>query len=133
MPRASNPPSATRTLVAAYHFVVCIVVTIALVVSYKMYGLGEDSPIPFKVLFVVTAPLVLLYLVAGWGILKRKNWGRILSLILNWANVVGAAVNVSRFWSNPAAVTNAILCCLVLWWLSKPAVKMQFRSETVTL
>jgi hypothetical protein len=130
--RVSNPSSITRTLVAIYHFVVSIVVTVILVAFYRTYGLAEDDLIPFKVLLAVAAPFALLYFVAGWGILRQRNWGRILSLVLNWANVLGAVVNFSRFWTNPEAIINGILCCFVLWWLSKPAVKMQFRSATVT-
>jgi hypothetical protein len=118
--------------VAIYHFVISIGLTIVLVAFYKMYGLAEDALIPFKVLLALAAPFVLLYFVAGWGILRQRNWGRILSLVLNWANVLAAVVNFSRFSTNPSAIINGILCCLVLWWLSKPTVKMQFRSQTAT-
>jgi len=132
VPGVPNTASTTGKLVALYHFLVAIALTVGLVAFYEVYGLSEDSLIPFKVVFAIAAPLALLYFAAGYGILKRKNWSRILSLILNWGNVLGAVVNFSRFRINRGAVVNGILCCLVLWWLSRPEVKMQFRSETGT-
>jgi hypothetical protein len=130
LPRVSNPSSTTGILVVVYHFVVSAALIVGLVAFYKMYGLSDDAPISFKVVSAILLPFVLLYLAAGWGILKRKNWGRILSLVLNWGNLVGAVVNFSRFHFNPEAVIGAILSCLSIWWLSKSAVKIQFRSAT---
>ena len=132
LPHVPYRSSATGTLVAIYHFLISIALAAVLFAFYRVYALSEHSLITFKMVFAIAAPLLLLYFAAGWGILKRKNWSRILSLVLNWGNVCGAVVNLSRSRINSGAVVNGILCCLVLWWLSRPEVKMQFRGEITT-
>lgn len=51
---------------------------------------------------VVAAIVTLPNLVAGWGLLKRKSWARILTLILSFLNLpafpIGTALGIYGIW-----------------------------------
>jgi hypothetical protein len=131
-PRQSSASKTTLRLVVAYHFLVAASLCGAIVLAWVSARSSQEDVFIAEVMTGLAATLALLYLIMGWGILRWKNWSRTLSLVLNWINVVGAAVAVARLRANPAGVINALLSCLVLWWLSMPAVKLGFRAGSET-
>jgi hypothetical protein len=114
--------------VVAYHFLVAALLGGAIVLAWVAARSSQEDVFVAEVTSGVAAPLALLYLVVGWGVLGWKNWSRTVSLVLNWINVVGTAVSVARLRTNPEGVISALLSCLVLWWLSMPSVKLGFRA-----
>jgi hypothetical protein len=126
-PRASNT---TRGIVAGYHFVVAATLLAAIAVVWTAFRASEEDPLTFEVVWGLGVLFSILYSATGWGILKWKNWSRGLSLVLNWLNVIAAVINVARLRTNVAGAIGVVLSCLVLWWLSMPAVKLQFRGRT---
>lgn len=126
------PSKTTRGLVIAYHFLIVGALIIALVVFWMTTKSSPGDLLTPREAAVIVAPFALVYLVAGWGILKWKNWGRILSLVLNWLNVVATVVNVSRLVNSPQGIIGVVLSCLVLRWLSLPAVKLAFQRGSGT-
>jgi hypothetical protein len=130
VPRLSKATKTTRRLVVAYHFLVAALLGGAIILAWvEVRSAPEDINIA-EVMSGVAATLGVLYLVVGWGILKWKYWSRILSLVLNWINVIAAAANIARL--QIEGVISVLLSCLVLWWLSMPAVKLAFRAESET-
>lgn len=126
------PSKTTWGLVVAYHLLIATALIVALVVFWMtMKSPSEDLITPGEAA-VIVAPFALAYLMAGWGILRWKNWSRILSLVLNWLNVIATVVNVSRLRNNPQGIVGVLVSCLVLWWLSLPAVKLVFRRRSAT-
>ncbi len=114
----------------AYHFLVVALLGDAIVLTWAAAWSSQEDVFIAELISGVAAPLALLYLIAGWGILRWKNWSRTLSLVLNWINFVAAAVSVARLRINPEGVIGGLLSCLVLWWLSLPAVKLEFRTAS---
>jgi hypothetical protein len=113
-------------LVASWHFLVAAITIGGLTWAWRTTPLTDDDRSLIKVLIAVAIPLCAIYVVAGWGILNWKNWSRILALVLNWINLVLAAVQIRQI--GVEGILSAVASCLVLWWLSMPAVKLAFRS-----
>jgi cytochrome b561 len=122
--------STTRILVVAYHFLIAAGLIGVLVVEWGIARESGEGFRSFGELIAVVAPFIIIYSMAGWGILKWKNWSRTLSLVLNWINVVAAVVTLARHSDNPEAFVGVLLSCLVLWWLSVPVVKMEFQRRS---
>jgi hypothetical protein len=114
--------------VVVYHFFVAAVLTGVLIVVWATPGSSWKTLAPQE-MSVIIAPFALIYFIVGWGMLRWKNWSRTVSLVLNWVNLFAVAVSVARV--QMEGVISAVLSCLVLWWLSAPAVKLQFRSGKV--
>ena len=89
-------------------------------------GRSEDDRAFISTVSLLIIPMVALYVSAGWGILKWKNWGRALALGLNWINVLAAAARIARL--EIEGGVSVVASCLALWWLSMPAVKLMFRE-----
>ena len=75
-----------------------------------------------------------LYALAGWGLWKLKNWGRLLAVALQ---IIGSAVALLRwsFTKNPSmsksiatAITLALYLALI-WYLTKEDVKAAFSQS----
>jgi hypothetical protein len=129
-PRLSKASKTTLRLVVAYHFLVAALLGGAIILAWvEVRSAPEDINIA-EVMSGVAATLAVLYLVVGWGILKWKHWSRVVSIVLNWINVVGGAVSVARLRVNPEGVISSLLSCLVLWWLAMPAVKLEFQRRS---
>ena len=126
LPRLSNASKTTWGLVVVYHFLVPAILTGAIAFDWAAARSSREDLLTLEVLSGVGAPFVLLYVTTGWGILRWKNWSRTLSLVLNWINVIAAVANVARL--RIEGVISVLLSCLVLWWLSMPAVKLGFRA-----
>jgi hypothetical protein len=75
-----------------------------------------------------------LYALAGWGLWKLKNWGRLLAVALQ---TIGSAVDLLRwvFTKNPsmsksfATVITLALYGAVVWYLTKKDVKAAFSPR----
>ena len=128
-PPQSSPSKTTWGIVLVYHFLIAALLVFLLALSWARSS-PEDVLTPREVaVFVI--PMALIYFITGWGILKWKNWGRKVSLVLNWLNVVAAVVELPRIRTNSKGVISVLLSCLVLWWLSVPTVKLKFRRGIV--
>ena len=121
-----SPARASQILVAGWHYLVAAITIGGLAWVWRMTPLEDHDRSPIKLLFAVATPLCVAYVIAGWGILNWKNWSRILALVLNWINLVLAALQIGRI--GVEGVLSALVSCLVLWWLSMPTVKLAFRS-----
>jgi chromate transport protein ChrA len=130
--RVSSTSKGTRGLVVAYHFLITAALTAALVVVWVESRSSQEQILTPQLVSAVLAPFALLYLITGLGILGWRNWSRILSLVLNWSNVLGAVVSIARLRVNAEGVLSLLLSCLVLWWLSVPAVKLAFQGGSRT-
>ena len=112
----------------AYHFLVAALLCGAIILFWEAARTSQENFFIAEVMSGVAGTLAVLYLVVGWGILRRKNWSRTLSLVLNWINVIAAVANVARL--QIEGVVSVLLSCLVLWWPSMPAVKLEFRRQS---
>src|SRR5215472_15580433 len=128
-PHQSSPSKTTWGLAVAYHFLIVVLLLFALVLALALSS-PKDVLTP-KELAVFVIPIALIYFITGWGMLKWRNWSRTISLVLNWLNVIAAAVSVRRLLTTPEAVIGVLLSCFVLSWLSMPAVKLKFRRANV--
>jgi hypothetical protein len=120
----------TRGLVVVYHFLVATILIVAILVDWLTVSSSENDLFMLKGLSAVGVPFALVYGVAGWRILRWRNWSRTLSLFLNWLNVIPAVLMVMSRRINLAGAVSVLLSCLVLWWLSMPAVKLEFRRRS---
>ena len=102
---------------------------VVILVDWVRLRSSGDDLFMLKALTAVGVPFALVYSVTGWGILRWRNWSRTLSLVLNWLNVVPAVFMVMSGRINLTGVISVLLSCLVLWWLSTPAVKFEFRRQ----
>lgn len=101
-----------RIIIAAGNLMTAILLLIAVPILMfvpGIVGLYCDTPevltvsaamlIPIVVLCVLAAP----FLLAGWGLLKKKTWGNVFAVIaaiLNITNVpVGTAFAIYTFWA----------------------------------
>ena len=128
-PALSSASKTTRLLVVLYHFLVASIIAGALVLDWMTGNSSQDDRFILKAMSLIAAPLVLAYFITAWGILKWKNWSRGVALVLNWINIVAAALNLHRIETKGAI--SVVLSCLVLWWLSTPVVKLEFRRGSV--
>ena len=128
-PQLTGASKTTRVLVAIYHFLVPVIFCGALLVDWLTAGTSRED-FSLGVLSVVAVLLTLSYFMTGFGILKWRNWGRTFSLVLNWMNVFAALVSMARL--RIEAIISVLLSCLVLWWLSLPVVKLEFRRAGET-
>ena len=124
-PGLSRTSKTTQVLVVAYHLLVAVFVTGALLLEWLAGIRSQDDRFLPEAMSLIAGLFVLLYFTTAWGILRWKNWSRSVALVLNWINVVAAVLNLRRIWIE--GVVSVLLSCLVLWWLSKPAVKLGFR------
>jgi hypothetical protein len=128
--RSSSASKTTLRLVVAYHFLVGAFLGVAIILVWQSAKFSQEDAFIAKAISGVAAPLAVLYLVVGWGILRRKSWSRTVSIVLNWMNVGAGAISVARLGNNPEGAINVLLSCLVLWGLSMPAVKLEFRPRS---
>ena len=87
---------------------------------------GGNEPYLVGALTLVFIPLGLMNLAGGWGIVRWKNWGRILGLILNGINLA-AVPRLAR--GESKGLLSGLWSCLAWWWLSLPEVKLSFRGQ----
>ena len=127
MQSGSNSAKTSRFLIATWHFVLAVIALGALVWSWREVRSEDDRAFLGTISWVII-PMAALYVSAGWGILKWKNWGRILGLALNWINVLAAVVRIARLGIEGGI--SVLASGLALWWLSTPAVKLMFRDQT---
>jgi len=125
MRRGANPTKTSQLLIATWHFVMAVIPLGWLLWNLREVASEDDRAFIGTVSWVLV-PMVALYVSAGWGILKWKNWGRILALGLNWINVLAAVVQMARL--EIKGGISLVASCLALWWLSMPAVKLMFRE-----
>ena len=93
-------------------------------------GMPELAAVAIIDVVVFTA----LYALAGWGLWKLKNWGRLLAVALK---IIGSAVELLRwfFTKNPstsksiATVITLALYVAVVWYLTKEDVKAAFSPS----
>jgi len=121
-----SPVTALQLLVATCHVLLAIALLGGSIWAGRL-ARGENQPYLVGVLALVFVPLGLLYLMAGWGIVRWKNWGRILGLILNGINLAVAVPGLARVESK--GLISLLLSCLVLWWFSLPEVKLSFSGQ----
>src|SRR5262245_26935137 len=117
-------PSGTRNvgaLVALWHFAIAAASLAGLLLATKQPAEAYEDRWLRRVLAGLVIPLAALYGATGVGILRRWNWSRICALLLNWINVLSAAVLFRDLGGNPAGVLSALGSCLVLWWLTRGA------------
>ena len=119
----------SRGLVGVYHFLIATMLIVVILVDWVSLRSSGDDLFMLKALTAVGVPFALIYGVTGWGILRWRNWSRTFSLVLNWLNVVPAVFMVMSGRINLTGVVSVLLSCLVLWWLSTPAVKLKFRRQ----
>jgi len=129
-PSLARASQATRGLVAVYHFLVATVLLVAISVDWVTVKSSGDDLFILKGLSAVGVPFALVYALTGWGILRWRNWSRTLSLFLNWLNVIPAVLMVISRRINLTGAVSVVLSCLVLWWLTMPAVKLEFRRQS---
>jgi len=107
-----SPVTALQLLVATCHPLLGIALLGGSIWAGRL-ARGENRPYLVGVLALVFVLLGLLYLMAGWGIVRWKNWGRILGLILNGINLAVAVPGLARVESK--GLISLLLSCLVLW------------------
>ena len=93
---------------------------------------------------------VVLYMVAAIGLLKLKNWARLLTIGIMWANFAFAIVTIigmvsvsMQYGFSPqltmlvsylalALVVALIFAVIITWYLTKPNVESAFKLKPVT-
>jgi hypothetical protein len=76
-----------------------------------------------------------LYAVVGWGLLKLKEWARIVTIVLAGLGILGALLGLVGVFTHFAvfilfwtAVRLAIFGCII-WYLLQPNVKAAFQGQ----
>ncbi len=100
---------------------------------YQGPNAGAASGLPEIAAGLIISVIVFsaLYALAGWGLWKLKNWGRILTLLLL---TIGSAFELLRWLLTPHFKMSGFLATLVtlalygatIWYLLKPDVKAAF-------
>lgn len=67
-----------------------------------------------------------IYLLAGWGLLKLKEWGRILTVLICSLN---AAYGLFVSLLFPLALFDVALNLLIIWYLMKGDVRKMFKAK----
>src|SRR5262249_10568983 len=71
--RKQNCSNTTRVLVVFYHFFLAGALTAALVAFWIATGSSREEILTPQEVALVIVPIVLVYLLTGWGMLKWKN------------------------------------------------------------
>jgi len=120
-----GPVRASQLLVAICYVLLAIALLGGAIMAGR-FAHGGNEPYLVGVLTLVFIPLGLMNLAAGWGIVRRKNWGRILGLILHGINLA-AVPRLAR--GESKGLLSGLWSCLVWCWLSLPEVKLSFRGQ----
>jgi hypothetical protein len=86
------------------------------------------------VIFLVIAAVAILL---GWGLLKLKEWARIITIVLAGLGALGALIALATVFAHFAAVAMFVVLCrlaingLIIWYLLQPHVRAAFQGAQV--
>ena len=86
------------------------------------------------VFFLVLGAVAILL---GWGLLKLKEWARIITIVLAGLGALGALLALATVFGHFAGIAMfAVLCRLainglIIWYLLQPHVKVAFQGAQV--
>jgi hypothetical protein len=88
------------------------------------------------VIGVLALVFAALYALVGWGLLKLKEWARIVTIVLSGLGALGALFGLVAvfthfgliivFWS----LVRLAICAWIIWYLLQPNVKAAFQGQT---
>jgi hypothetical protein len=87
---------------------------------------------------VVLLIFAVLYAVVGWGLLKLKEWARIVTLVLAGLGVLGALFGLVGAFTHFAVfilfwtVVRLAIAGWIIWYLLQPNVKAAFQGGPAT-
>jgi hypothetical protein len=76
-----------------------------------------------------------LYILVGWGLLKLKEWARIVTIVLAGLGVLGALFGLVGVFTHFGAIivfwtlVRLAICGWIIWYLLQPQVKAAFASQ----
>ena len=86
---------------------------------------------------VIFLAIAALAIVLGWGLLKLKEWARIITIVLAGLGALGALLALATVFGHFAAVGMFMVICrlaingLIIWYLLQPHVKVAFQGAQV--
>jgi hypothetical protein len=99
------------------------------------WGLGKYFAVGGALIAVVCFAVTTLYVAIGWGLLKLRNWARILSIVFAGIGLASSPVALANFGGRlyPFQVVRFgagfVIDICVLIYLFRPHVKKAFGSE----
>ena len=116
-------------LVAIWHFAVAAASVVGLVLLAREFWNSEEARLLLQVSAGLVIPLATLYVATGVGILRWRSWGRTWALVLNWINVLAAALMFRKLPGNLAGIVSALASCLVIYWLTMGTTRVRFKGR----
>jgi len=128
-------PDKRATGVSALGYISCIVgicfligVILMLVPSAFSARFKEGLNIFIAMIFLVIA---VIDLVIGIGLLKLKNWARNITVVLSILICIFDLLKIFKYIYNPILLISALLrpviAIIIIWYLTRPAVREQFK------
>ena len=96
-------------------------------------GLFAGLGVAFGIVVLVFAAL---YFLVGWGLLKLKEWARIVTIVLAALGVLGALFGFVAIFSHFAllivfsSLVRLAICAWMIWYLLQPQVKAAFQAQS---
>src|SRR5215471_12242698 len=83
---------------------------------------------------VVILVIGALYFLVGWGLLKLKEWARIVTIVLAGLGILGALFGLVGVFTHFGAIivfwtlVRLAICVWMIWYLLQPQVKAAFQA-----
>ncbi|AAB91156.1 MULTISPECIES: DUF2127 domain-containing protein [Archaeoglobus] len=86
----------------------------------------EDLKTVYEMASYMAVTFGIVYLLAGFGLLTLKEWGRILTILIAGVNFV---YSIFLFFIQPLAAVEIAINLLIIWYLMKPEVREKFSRK----
>ncbi|MCD6382845.1 MAG: hypothetical protein J7L88_00080 [Thermoplasmata archaeon] len=103
-------------ILALYSIVMAVVMTI--LASSLLGPLGGGVSV---ILWICIAPFILLYILAGYGILQGKHWGWVLGVVFGLLGILGGISSLAQ--GNYYSAISLLLSIIVVYLLFQDEVK----------
>ena len=105
---------------------IALIINTAMLRDPRVIKLMAENPMPMPLQYVLTYLGLSLSIVAGFAMLKGKNWGRLLYTI--WG-IIGLAVGMATAPAKVAMIPGAIFFVIVVVFLFLPKANAYFGSS----
>ncbi|WP_188705274.1 hypothetical protein [Silvimonas iriomotensis] len=92
-------------------------------------ALMEKSPLPIPIQFLLTFVGLLVTVISGVALLKRRHWARLL--YSGWS-VLGFAVSLATSPMKPALIPGLVIFLIIVFFLFRPTANQYFAAQTDT-
>ncbi len=86
----------------------------------------EDLKSIYEMSAYMAASFGIVYLIAGFGLLTLREWGRILTILIAGFNVV---YSIFLLFIQPVIAVEIAVNLVIIWYLMKPEVREKFLQK----